>query len=476
MGQAGKNFNKAIDLSRMAMKSAPVLGMHPQFMQQEMVQILTGNANQKDTLFRRLQSDTQTLSQFKRMGGDFNSLKPEKKVELLAKALAEFSKDTGVAEFNMRSLHNQLTLLQNAFTGFASILKPIGDLLLPVIQKALMGLNKYLETTARKSIENMASVVKPFFADPERTLAGLMTLKRLPENVHTEKKVLEVFGSLKLLEWGLELVGIKMNAFSKVLGTIEHTFFGGARTSGFFDSIKKMFTSEGVEMGTLASGFAGAVMEVFGAISKILFIFQIFTKGLSYAKIWDTEFIAEHMGLLTGIFAKFSAVMGWLGGGLANGVDYLARFVGWVFSFGVVTETVLKLIDSMLMLFQDLADLLLILFSPLLAFVGLIAAIFGTVAGGGGKEKLDIGKMFTEIHEDILSKGLMRMGPQGAKEIGKTVQNIGKIEMRLDFKENMQPDRVAFTIMDQLKKVGQNPTQPRGGTYGTSKLNGGGNN
>jgi hypothetical protein len=53
--------------------------------------------------------------------------------------------------------------------------------------------------------------------------------------------------------------------------------------------------------------------------------------------------------------------------------------------------------------------------------------------------------------------------------------NISKIEIKNDFKEMLEPDRVAFTIKDQILKAARNSTSARGNGFSkAAAIQGGG--
>jgi hypothetical protein len=50
----------------------------------------------------------------------------------------------------------------------------------------------------------------------------------------------------------------------------------------------------------------------------------------------------------------------------------------------------------------------------------------------------------------------------GTGAVVQQTTNINKVEIRNDFKEQMEPDRIAFTLKDQLLKAANNPGQAAG--------------
>lgn len=471
-GLSGKNFDKSIDMARMSLKAAPTLQMEPRNVEQELIRIVTGQANSNETLFRRLVSDTEALHKFQLSGtGSFNALPIAKRVELVTKALNEFSRDTEVAEFNMRSLHNQLTLLKNAFTGFASVLKPIGDLILPIVQKVLMTLNKYIENEGRQAIENVAKMFEPLTKNPMRQVETGMQLKRLPHDIHITTRILESITALTGLEWVLGLVGIKFQSLTWIMHQL-HKVIPEGPFIAIMNGIKAAFTSgEGLAygFGLVGGAIAKAAGIMFSALGSVIFILQIVSRAFAIAKISDMKFIAEHMAQVTDIFAKFSTAISKIIEPISNGIEVIAGWVAWIFTFGKGTEMILNLFESMANWMTTLANIFVMFESTIAGVAAAMGNIVGSIQTGNFKGLMNTKKAFDEAQMDYLAKNLI----QDKSNKSSVVQNIGQVVIRNDFKENMQPDRVAFTIADQLKKVAQNSTQGRNVTLASHALTGG---
>jgi hypothetical protein len=66
--------------------------------------------------------------------------------------------------------------------------------------------------------------------------------------------------------------------------------------------------------------------------------------------------------------------------------------------------------------------------------------------------------IFTTEFDRIMNENLASLkSPDGP--IQNMITNIGKVEIKNDFKEQLEPDRIAFTLVEQLKRVAQNPGQ-----------------
>ena len=74
----------------------------------------------------------------------------------------------------------------------------------------------------------------------------------------------------------------------------------------------------------------------------------------------------------------------------------------------------------------------------------------------------ELASNFKEGFLDYFHKGNMA---DPAKNTSNVVTNIGKVEIRNEFKEQLEPDRIAFSLKEQLMKAANNPTQARGNSF-----------
>ena len=71
---------------------------------------------------------------------------------------------------------------------------------------------------------------------------------------------------------------------------------------------------------------------------------------------------------------------------------------------------------------------------------------------------------FNDEYNRIMEENLKSLNDPTKGAISNQVTNVnGGIHLHNDFKENMQPDRIAFTIVEQFKKISKNPVSSRGG-------------
>ena len=79
----------------------------------------------------------------------------------------------------------------------------------------------------------------------------------------------------------------------------------------------------------------------------------------------------------------------------------------------------------------------------------------------GIKTFAGVGDAFQKGFLDVFAGTEIGRPPEG-NAVARNVTNIGKVSIENKFKEQQEPDRIAFTIKDQLMRVANNPTQSKG--------------
>jgi hypothetical protein len=80
-----------------------------------------------------------------------------------------------------------------------------------------------------------------------------------------------------------------------------------------------------------------------------------------------------------------------------------------------------------------------------------------------GDSLMGIDAAITAGMEDIFERNLATLSaPEGDRNVSNHVTHIGKVEVRQDFKENMEPDRIASSLVKTLSSIAKNPTQSAG--------------
>lgn len=450
-GLAGTNFGTAINLSRNLMKSAPTLGVAPQDVQGQLLRAIEGGASMGDTLFRRLAGETQA---FKGMKGSqaFNALPAAKRVEILDKALKQFASDTQVLEANVMTLSGQFRVLKTLIAGpISSILKPLGDVILPPLVRVLREFNQVLDTDVRAMVEHIADFIGPIIENPRKLLINLLQLKELSNDVNKGAKTFGILGIASALMHLGKVFPAVGAGLAAVGGFARNAIIGIAALIPW-----------GKVFGFVFTAFGAVITRVLPPMLAIMAVFQTISRAMAIAKIKDIEALPKMLPGLTKlldrarnafemIFAPLMAVMN----AAAEFISPLFQMTNWIMVAQAVLEPLVDILEALGTV-------------SILAWAGLQGLFFGLFKI---IENISSGKIlgaFTGVSDafnagvnDIIENNMKNLrNPEGA--IVNQVTNIGKVEIKNQFRENMEPDRIAFGLTKQLMKVAQNPTQSRG--------------
>lgn len=461
-GVAGRNLNRAIDFSRFFLKAAPVLGVNPGEAQGQLVRSVTGQASGGDPLFRRLLTETNAFrgAGIKDAKG-FNSLGAVKRFELLNSAMEEFASQTNEVTANTNTLTQQLVVMRDALGGVFSIFRPLGDVILKIVVPALKEFNRFLTTTAADGIRVFSKALDAMIGSPEKLATTLLTLQGAFDGLDRSIRGSQIFALAVAVPTVLKHVfGFSTKAlFMGFAGGL--TVLGGIFVTVGGLLIKGLLKGLMIFMRILPA-LTFAVSSILVPMAAFLAVGQAINRAIAIAKVNVLKQIGEQLpsvlekiqqigGLLVDIGKPFFLLFETLAQGIAKLFEpvFLAGFKGFVATLNLVLTVLNGLKDAILQIFASING----------AIFGVLSLFDGDTVFKSFGEAFDTGfRLFLEsINGDVAN-------PEGSS-VAKNVTNIGKVEIRNDFKEQMEPDRVAFSIQEQLMKAAQNPTQARGRTF-----------
>ncbi len=254
-GLAGDNLKVARDMSRNLLKSAPALGIDAFQVQGQLMRSVEGSASMGDTLFRRLLGEAPEAFQganVKTTKG-FNALSAAKRVDVLNKALEKFSTNTEELIARTKTMSGVFQRAKNIFTGYDSVLKPIGDLVTKIIVPLANDVLSFINKEGRQIIQGLAKFVEGFMDKPKNMLINLMQLRNLGSDAFSAAKwagfVVLVSHTREIFEWVPVIFGKLRTRFK---------WFAVA-TDGLMGSMNRLNT--GV-VGSLGRGIGGLVMSI----------------------------------------------------------------------------------------------------------------------------------------------------------------------------------------------------------------------
>lgn len=465
-GLAGQNFSTAIDISRNLLKSAPTLGLDPTLVQGQLLRLVEGQASMGDTLFTRLVSDTDAFAGFKKSGSKgFNTLDATKRVELLQRALKQFSSDTNVLQANVATLRGQFTLLSDAIGGTMSILRPLGDVLLRPIVQILQQVNGTLRNEGAAVVKNLAVLVESFIREPEKLLVNLMQLRELGRDTRSAGFGLGIIGVFTILFHVFRFLNPSVRVFSFAMMGLRGVFGALGSFFGMIGSGLMWITGTTTAMGALWTVFNGLIFvasRVLVPLGLMLGLMQSITRAVAIARVDDAKDLVRSMPDFTAAIAKLKVAFDLLFEPLAWAFNKVAEFIAPMFKFSyyldIATGFIDMLANGMIMLRAGIEG---VMFAILQLFDNISNLwIFGGDKGFSGIFD-GVGDAMNAGMESIFERAFNNLEANQKSVMTQNV-NIQKVEIRNDFKEQQEPDRIAFTIKDQLLKAAVNPSQSRG--------------
>lgn len=478
-GLAGDNLSTAIDMSRGLIKSAPILGVDSYEVQGQLMRALDGSASMGDTLFRRLVAETDLV---KGLNGKpteaFNRLNEAEKVRRLTESLLHFGKNTDEVKGQLDNFAGQmrrLKLLLSPLESATNIFRPLGDNIMKGLVKVLDGVFNVLNTHGRSIVQSISKIFGGAIENPQGLLELFMTLRETKANVDKTGSIFSMTGVIMgighMFKWLrpagilaklahpwlmfiIPAVSLLTELFTRanpllgrVLGTVALL---GAVIGGLL-----YFGKLGMVVGGLASlagGIIGPLLAIFGTL-------MLFSKAAAKAQIEDAKAMPAIIARSMEALAKLKGVMSVAFSPLVSIFDGLANMLTPLFA-------VSGFLDFLSKGFARLVDGLIAVVATLEACGAAIGTFFGEISEGrfwnlGGKSSDAFDRQLWQSWEHYQGN----VGKPNGAGISNHTTNIGKVEIRNEFRDQMEPDRVAFTLKDQLLRAATNPTQARGRSH-----------
>lgn len=464
-GDAGApDFATATDLARNLMKAAPTLGVDTGLIMGQMQRSIGGQASMGDTLFSRLVADTKTMRGMSSQ--KFNSMDEAKRIDTLRKAFKEFTSDTQVLEANTRTLSGQLRILSNYMSSTFSVMRSVGNVLNDLAVNILMKVNTYIGKHGRAIFDSIAKMIEPIAKRPGDYIVTALALKDLKKHLDMVSTITKSVAMILLLEFALRKLGIRIPMVSFLLEKFASVF----HVLDKLFMVPKGFLNPTGIFGSMRLGFAqltGAMTTMLGSIFLLVLAFQIISRAIQFGFGMAMEKIAAQAERIAKIGSWFVRLFDIFDEGITN----IAKSLAWLFDptsimgFDLI-EGALGMIERIV---YTLAAGISFFQSFVFALMELINQI-GNVFSGGSFSLSSIGDAMEEGWFSMMDRifGEMKQG----NAVANMTTNIGKVEIKNEFKEQQEPDRIAFALKDQLFKAAQNPTQSSGRTFAGATVGG----
>lgn len=502
-GLAGKNFEVPRELSRNLLKAAPLLGVDPSQTEGQLLRLIGGQASLGDTLFRRLTSETSAFGDFNKKGGSksFNALDAAKRIDILRAGLSQFTSDTDVLDARLTSLNNQFVIFKQTVSGIDGILRPLGEALKKPLVKAMQFINKQMNTTGRQIVANFSAAMEQLLSSPRNLLINILQLRKASEDLRRTSAGLERAGlsgiialvANKLVK--LPAIFIKLSAGISFAGSVLEKISSGIVP----DFVKKMISTGTMILAVTAAvggilikfGLIGSALTFLGSVFSVIIapaialfgVMQLISRAIAIARIKDAA-------LLPSLLLKTSEAMrrvtdaGFEILGVLNAFfNSIAESIAPMFSAQVSANGFVTVLNLMAGAMESIRDTVLIVSATFhglansIASLGVImqdtfAFLFNGTIGGAATEIPGPLDAFDQGFEEFLARAMKPQKDGGQALVNANTTINGGITIKNEFKENQEPDRIAFTIKDQLMKAAQNPTGASGFALSTGLVGG----
>jgi len=450
-------LDKSIDISRGLLKSAPTLGINPSQVQSELISLVGGRADLQNTLFQRLMSETKPFKDNNITSSKaFNILPAQKRIEVLRQSLLQFGSNAEVIAGNVNSLTGNMTRFMSLIKGEFSILRPIGDALLGPIKMAFRYINNWLNTQGRDIAGVVSRMVTDFLEDPIKAFVRLRQLGRLKDDVSLAAKISSLIGIYQFVRHILEFFGIEMMGFgaamSKAFGLIRGAI------AWIFEVLPV-----GAILSFLFRMLATALATVAEILLPLIFFLQIFSATIAKVQVIWASWMMDNAGRMAKVFERIATAFGRVLLPFTMAIDSISDVLAGILGWFVTKEILLQGLELFASFLEWLAEKIVLATASIAGFGAAIGGLIydlthANLKGIGGRAQ----DSFNEGVNALLEKVYKTKDKDGQLPVTSQQTNIGTLNINQQFKEQLEPDRIAFSAVEAFKKIAMNPSQAAG--------------
>lgn len=457
-GLDDSRLGKSIQISRGFLKSAPTLGIDPGLAQGQLLDAVMGRANMGDTLFQRLTNETTPMKGFGGTAGAkaFNALEPAKRVKVLTDALMQFGSNSKIVSENAMSLSAQMQRLKDNITGTFSVLRAIGKAILDPLKKILFEINRYMETNGKKIADILGRVLGDVLKNPEKLFVNIQQIRRLQSDVKKAGNLLALIGLIHGLTAALRFFGFTLSG--GLIATALRSLMGGLRWLGAF-----LFNSGALMI--VFRGLSFILTKVFAPLLLLTTIFQAISRGMAKAEVINAKWIADNLVRITEAFENFKTQITAIFAPFEMAIEGLSEIFAWIFRLDLTGGIALSAFEGLNKALEVMGRTIVGLLSIVAGFTNAVMGVLFDLKAGNFKAAYK--NLIPNFQEGMTDLYRQYYKPPGMVDLSnqqtaQTKIEIDKIEINNAFKENAEPDRIAFTLKEQLMKAALNPTQAAG--------------
>jgi hypothetical protein len=476
-GLAGTNFRNAQNLAVAGVQAGKPMGMDGAQIGREIASLVSGK-DVGGSLMTALIGSSKTFAKFKGNIEEFTNLKGAERVKMLTQGLKEMKDAMGATGNELVTFSDVTDKLKDIVFGLGSVLRPIGDVIFPIIMHIVKEFTDRVQEFAPRIGKEIGSMLQDIAGNPAETIKNVMALRHVGSDFSMAKDILAVASLLDGLFFVLKKFGILKGGLGKLIVTLA----GDAIMSGLkggFGFLKGLASLEGLmKIGSFIMGLAKALefglmllrvvfVELIFPLAFLVSLFQAIHKALAIVQFEKTMAMLRNLpAVVEGIHKIQTAIMK-IAAPFLDFIDVMSKLFAEMIMAVTGAENMVEWIQMIADGLDMLGDGIIIFMTGLHGVVAGIIQLVGDLMnmrfqGIGGRVK----DAMNDSMDDYLGKHMKKI--DDGKNVSNQITNIGKVEIRNDFKDNVEPDRIAFTMKDQLLKAAQNRTQSRGRSLQTS--------
>lgn len=516
-GAAGENLQNVEKMTRNVLLGASTLNLSPGQAAGQIQTLIQGRAMEGFGIFDRLKAETDEFS--KTTASAFNRLiraDKAKGIEKINRAFDQYLNKTGRLEAHYKQLSVQLTMLRNKFQGISSPFMQLGKLIRTHLVDGLMHINKMLDVQLPKIANALTDVFKLIVHDVEWFYIQLRKTTSLGTSFDRAFDLTVfmgiLFATFQTLSWLVQKIGsflMVLGLINKNTATLFISFSAMAASMKSFSlslrGLTKLFVFGFSFLVGVVGKFRGVFLKLILVVGAgILNFLSVFTAVFALFRVFDSakaqaEAIDIKKFKLGGDLAQFAVDLGVAFNNLIAPfrmlIDYLGSIIAPLFSLtfwletlqsifgkvGLASKNIVQVSDSIAKHIVGIFTYISVYVSFIVQHIKSILSHAFTLDFQGLVENFNL---INQGFEKTMIETLMRVEEERKKqsvirkekpEVAQNLISINKVEIRNQFPENIEPDRIATSIVESFtNQINQIDTTSRPQTYQSSSFSGAG--
>ncbi len=450
-GKLGTDFSGGIEMSKNILLAARFMQINPAMATESVFRALQDRMPLQAKLFSRLASTEPFKQAHVYTQQQFMGLGYEKKITLLDKALKAVAGDSELLAKMLDQIDVQFNILR---VNMDVLLRPLGDAISKALTMVMKEINAYFSTNGKSLGKSIGKLFGHVFDDPKSMFVNILQLKEFKNDFQRSLKLLELYGLFQAIRFVLfEMLGITL---------------GGGLITKMFIAIRAGLASL-VAMVPWAQVLSGVMiglrvisLSILPVFAGFLFILQTISRAAAIAKVSDATAMLNLFPKLAELIVRLKMAVQAILSPFTMMMDFFAKLISPLFEFAFWIRLTVPLMSAFVTVMEQLGT---VVVGTMAHIEGVLATVFGFII-----DIVNLKNPFANMLEnykygfnDFMAQNAARM-QDDKNAVSNHVYNIGSINARFDLKEQLEPDRVAFAVTSEIKRLATYPTQGSGQT------------